>query len=47
VSDVDVLRKIISILPHDKYAFIITVFDNMEDWSIMTPPLSLEKYRRF
>ena len=37
VSDMDVLRKIISVLPMDKYASIVTILHNMGDLSTMTP----------
>jgi hypothetical protein len=33
------VRKIISMLPHGKYANIITIIHNIEDLSIMTPIL--------
>jgi hypothetical protein len=42
VSDMDMVQKIISTLPHDKYTSIITILHNMEDLSTMTPFLSLE-----
>ena len=37
LDDVDIMRKIISVLPQKKYASIITILHNMEDLSTMTP----------
>ena len=36
LDDVDIARKIISVLPQKKYASIITILHNMEDLSTMT-----------
>jgi hypothetical protein len=33
VSNTDVVRKMISLLPHDKYASIITILHNPEEQS--------------
>ena len=35
LDDADIVRKIISVLPHRKYASIITILHNMEDLSTM------------
>ena len=40
LGDADIVRKIISVLPHNKYASIITIFHNMEDLSNMTPTVT-------
>jgi DNA replication protein DnaC len=37
LGDADIVRKIISVLPHSKYGSIITILHNMEDLSNMTP----------
>ena len=42
LDDVDIVRKIISVLPQKKYASIITILHNMENLSTMTPCISLE-----
>jgi hypothetical protein len=34
--DADILRKIISLLPQQRYGSIITIFHNMEDLSTTT-----------
>jgi hypothetical protein len=39
LGDVDIVRKIISLLPQQKYGNIITILHNMEDLSQMTRPL--------
>lgn len=36
IEDVDIAREIISVLPHEKYASIITVLHNTEDLRKMT-----------
>jgi hypothetical protein len=35
----DIVRKIISLLPQQRYGSIITILHNMEDLSTMTRPL--------
>lgn len=47
LCDANIVRMIISVLPHDKYAWIITIFHNMEDLSIMTPTLIISKQVSF
>ena len=47
LDDVDIVSKIISMLPHDKYASIITILHNMEDLSTMTPRLVIGKLVAF
>jgi hypothetical protein len=37
LGDVDIMRKIISLLPQQRYGSIITILHNMEDLSTMTP----------
>jgi hypothetical protein len=39
LGDVDIVRKIISVLPHSKYGSIITILHNKEDLSNMTPTI--------
>lgn len=36
LGDMDIMRKIVSMLPHNKYATIITIHHNIEDVSTMT-----------
>ena len=43
LDDADVVRKIISVLPQNKYASIITSLYNMEDFSTMTPTSHLAR----
>jgi hypothetical protein len=38
LGDVDIVRKIISLLPQQRYGSIITILHNMEDLSTMTRP---------
>jgi DNA replication protein DnaC len=37
LGDADIVRKIISLLPQQRYVSIITILHNMEDLSTMTP----------
>jgi hypothetical protein len=37
LGDVNIVRKIISVLPQQKYGSIITILHNMENLSKMTP----------
>jgi hypothetical protein len=39
LGDADIVRKIISLLPQQRYESIITILHNMEDLSTMTRPL--------
>ena len=43
LDDMDIVRKIISMLPQKKYASIITILHNMEDLSNMTPTIVIGK----
>ena len=43
LDDADIMRKIISVLPQNKYANIITILHNMEDLSTMTPAIVIGK----
>jgi DNA replication protein DnaC len=45
--DVDIVRKIISILPQQRYESIITILHNMEDLSTMTPTIVIGKIMAF
>jgi ABC-type multidrug transport system ATPase subunit len=47
LGDADIVRKIISVLPHSKYASIITILHNMEDLSTMTSALVIGKLVAF
>ena len=47
LDDVDIVRKIISMLPQKKYASIITILHNMEDLSTMTPTIVIGKIVAF
>ena len=47
LGDADILRKILSVLPHSKYASIITILHNMEDLSNMIPTLVIGKLVAF
>ena len=47
LSDTDIMRKIISVLPQKKYASIITILHNMEDLSTMTPAIVIGKIVAF
>jgi ABC-type multidrug transport system ATPase subunit len=43
----DIVRKIISLLPQQKYGSIITIFHNMEDLSQMAPTIMIGKIVAF
>jgi hypothetical protein len=45
LGDADIVRKIMSLLPHQRYGTIITILHNMEDLSTMTPTIVIEKLR--
>jgi hypothetical protein len=47
LGDVDIVRKIISLLPQQRYGSIITILHNMEDLSTMTPIVVIEKIAAF
>jgi hypothetical protein len=47
LGDADIVRKIISLLPQQKYGSIITILHNMEDLSQMTPTIVIEKIVAF
>jgi hypothetical protein len=47
LGDVDIVRKIISLLPQQKYRSIITILHNMEDLSTMTPTIVIGKIVAF
>jgi hypothetical protein len=47
LGDADIVRKIISLLPQQKYGSIITILHNMEDLSIMTPTTVIGKIAAF
>jgi hypothetical protein len=47
LDDVDIVRKIISLLPPRKYGIIITILHNLEDLSKMTPALVIGKIVAF
>jgi hypothetical protein len=47
LGDADIVRKIISVLPHSKYASIITILHNMEDLGNMTPAILIGKLVAF
>jgi hypothetical protein len=42
LGDADIVRKIISLLPQQRYGSIITILHNMEDLSNMTPTIDWE-----
>jgi hypothetical protein len=43
LGDADIVRKIILLLPQQKYGSIITILHNMEDLSTMTPTIVIGK----
>jgi hypothetical protein len=45
LGDADIVRKIISLLPQQRYGSIITIIHNMEDLSTMTLTIMIEKLR--
>ena len=47
LSDADIVRKIISLLPQQRYGSIITILHNMEDLSTMTLTIVIEKIAAF
>jgi hypothetical protein len=47
LGDADIMRKIISLLPQQRYGSIITILHNMEDLSIMTPTIVIGKIAAF
>jgi hypothetical protein len=46
-GDADIVRKIISLLPQQKYGSIITILHNMEDLSTMIPTIVIGKITVF
>jgi hypothetical protein len=47
LGDIDIVRKIISLLPLQRYGSIITILHNLEDLSQMTPTIVIEKIVAF
>jgi hypothetical protein len=47
LGDADIVRKIISLLPQQRYRSIITILHNMEDLSTMTPTTMIGKIAAF
>jgi hypothetical protein len=47
LGDADIVRKIISLLPQQKYEIIITILHNMKDLSQMTPTIVIGKIAAF
>jgi hypothetical protein len=47
LGDADIMRKIISLLPQQRYGRIITILHNMEDLSTMTPTIVIGKIAAF
>jgi hypothetical protein len=47
LGDADIVRKIISLLPQQRYGSIITILHNMEDLSTMTPTIVIGKFAAF
>jgi hypothetical protein len=47
LGDVDIVRKIISLLPQQRYGSIITILHNMEDLSTMTLTIVIGKIAAF
>jgi hypothetical protein len=47
LGDVDIVRKIISLLPQQRYGSFITILHNIEDLSIMTPTIVIWKIATF
>jgi hypothetical protein len=45
LGDADIVRKIISLLPQQRYGSIITILHNMEDLGNMTPTIVIGKSR--
>jgi hypothetical protein len=47
LGDVDIVRKIMSLLPQQRYGSIITILHNMEDLSTITPTIVIGKIVAF
>ena len=47
LGDADIVRKIISLLPQQRYGSIITILHNMENLSNMTPTIVIGKIAAF
>jgi hypothetical protein len=47
LGDGEIVRKIISLLPQQRYGSIITILHNMEDLSTMTPIIMIGKIVAF
>jgi hypothetical protein len=47
LGDVNIVRKIIFLLPQQRYESIITILHNMEDLSTMTPTIVIGKIAAF
>jgi hypothetical protein len=47
LGDADIMRKIISLLPQQRYGSIITILHNLEDLSQMTPMIVIVKVVTF
>jgi hypothetical protein len=47
LGDADIVRKIISLLPQQRYKSIITILHNMEDLSTTTPTIVIGKITTF
>jgi hypothetical protein len=47
LGDVDIMRKIISLLPQKRYRSVITILYNLEDLSQMTPTIVIKKIAMF
>jgi hypothetical protein len=47
LGDADIVRKIVSLLPQQRYGSIITILHNMEDLSNMTPTIVIGKIVAF
>jgi hypothetical protein len=47
LGNADIVRKIISLLPQQRYGSIITILHNMEDLSTMTPTIVIGKISDF
>jgi hypothetical protein len=47
LGDANIVRKIISLLPQQRYGSIITILHNMEDMSTMTPTIVIGKIIAF
>ena len=47
LGDADIMRKIISLLPQQRYGSIITILHNLEDLRQMTPTIVIGKIMAF